>query len=272
MASFSKDTLTSRQNALVTRISKLSDKKYRDAEGLFRIDGVKLFEEAAKSAVKFEYIFIATSKWDKITAQLENELEDANGTVIPVSDEVLSKLTDESAPQGIVAVARKFALCDREIPQNGDFRSLYLSSVRDPGNLGTMIRTAYAFGVDRVFMSSDCADIYSPKTVRAAMGTLFRQPISVVTDELDFAGRMKASGCALYAAALRRDALKLGGFDVPSRVCFAIGNEGHGLSDDFIDACTGAVFIPMNDGCESLNAAAAANIIIWEMCRAARVR
>ncbi len=267
MASFLEDTITSRQNALITRISKLSDKKYRDAEGLFRIDGVKLFLEAHKSGIQFEYIFIAESKRGKLVGELGNELSEASGTVIFVSDEVLSKLTDESAPQGIVAAARKFSVTEADVPTGGDFRSLYLSSVRDPGNLGTMIRSAYAFGVDRVYISSDCADIYSPKTVRAAMGTIFRQPISVVTDELAFAREMKLADCTLYAAALRRDAMQLGGFDMPSRACFAIGNEGHGLSDEFIDACSTAVFIPMSEGCESLNAAAAANVIIWEMCR-----
>ncbi len=267
MASFSKDVITSRQNGLVTRVSKLSDKKYRDAEGLFRIDGVKLFSEAQKSGIEFEYIFIADTKREKITSELADELDNASGTVITVSDEVFSKLTEESAPQGITAAAKKFAVSELIIPSVGDFRSIYLSSVRDPGNLGTMIRTAYAFGIDRVYISRDCADIYSPKTLRAAMGTVFRQPISVVNDELAFADDMKKSDCTVYAAALRRDAKKLGAFAIPKRVCFAIGNEGHGLADEFIDSCAGTVFIPITEGCESLNAASAANVIMWEMCR-----
>lgn len=266
MASFSNDTITSRQNGLITRFAKLSDKKYRDAEGIFRIDGVKLYSEAVKSGIVTEYTFIAQSKRDKLTRELANELEAASGTVVFVSDEVLSKLTDEAAPQGIVAVARKFELAPCDVP-DGSFRSLYLSQLRDPGNLGTVIRTAYAFGVDRVYISSDCADIYSPKVIRAAMGTVFRQSVSVVTDELAFAEEIKESGCPIYAAALRHDAMKLGSFEIPDRVCFAVGNEGHGLSSDFIGACTKAVFIPMAEGCESLNAASAATALIWEMQR-----
>lgn len=267
MASFSKDTITSRQNALITRMAKLSDKKYRDTEGLFRIDGVKLYSEAIKSGISVEYTFISESKREKLFRELEKELDLAGGTVVTVSDAVFSKLTDESAPQGIVAAAKKFAVLGGDIPAEGEFRALYLSSIQDPGNLGTMIRTAYAFGVDCVYMSADCADVYSPKTVRAAMGTVFRQRLATVTDGIAFSEQMKTAGCELYAAALRRDAKKLGSFDVPSRVCFSIGNEGHGLSEEFIDACTGTVFIPMTEGCESLNAAAAANVIIWEMCR-----
>ncbi len=267
MASFSADIIESRSNPLIIRLAKLSDKKYRDREGLFRIDGIKLFSEAVSSGIKTEYIFIANTKRDKLTDELSAELSRADGTVIFVSDEVLSKLTDEAAPQGIVAFAHMLDVCDATVPEGGDFRSMYLSSVRDPGNLGTMIRTAYAFGIHRIFVSSDCADIYSPKTVRASMGTLFRQPISIVLNETEFAVYMRENGCELYAAALRRDARKLGTFDMPSRVCFAVGNEGHGLSEEFIDACSAAVFIPMTDGCESLNAAMAANVIMWELQR-----
>ncbi|MBQ2765529.1 MAG: RNA methyltransferase [Clostridia bacterium] len=266
MASFSPDIITSRTNPLIVRMAKLSDKKHRDSEGLFRVDGVKLFSEAVMSGLDTRYIFIADSKRERLTRELGTALENAGGTVIFVSDEVLAKLTDESAPQGIIAVVRKFDTVLPTPPKDGAFRSVYLSSIRDPGNLGTMIRTAYAFGVERLFISSDCADIYSPKTVRASMGTVFRQPISVV-DEAGFANYIKSAGCELYAAALRRDARRLGTFTLPERICFAVGNEGHGLSDEFIDSCSGTVFIPMAEGCESLNAAMAATVIMWEMQR-----
>lgn len=267
MAIFSKDTITGRKNELVVRLSKLSDKKHRDAEGLFRIDGVKLFSEAVHSGIETEYIFISYTKRDKLMEQLSAGLSSATGTVIFVSDEVLAKLTDESAPQGIVAFAKKFDAAALDIPEVGAFHSLYISSVQDPGNLGTMIRTANAFGIDRVFVSVDSADIYSPKVVRASMGTVFRQSISVVSDETEFASFIKDAGCKLFAAALRRDAKKLGDFTVPERACFAIGNEGHGLSQEFIDLCTEAVFIPIEQGCESLNAAMAAGVLMWEMQR-----
>lgn len=266
MACYQKDLITSRQNPLITRMAKLSDKKHRDSEGLFRIDGIKLYSEAVKSGVVMEYTFIAESKREKIEKELRESLEMADGTVVSVSDEVLLRLTDETAPQGIVGVAKKFALSSHEIPEGG-FRALYLSEIRDPGNLGTVIRTAYAFGVDKVFVSSHCADIYSPKVIRAAMGTVFRQPICVVSDEAELISLMRTSGCTLYAAALDRDAKKLGAFAVPERVCFAIGNEGHGLSREFIALCGNTVFIPMAEGCESLNAASAANVLIWEMQR-----
>lgn len=272
MATFSPDVITGRKNPLVTRLSKLSDKKYRDEENLFRIDGVKLFSEAVESGIKTEYIFIAEGKREKLVGELGNELASAAGTVIFVSDEVLSKLTDESAPQGIVAFAKKFDTLPLDLPADGEFRALYLSSVRDPGNLGTMVRTALALGIDRVFVSADCADIYSPKAVRASMGTIFRQRLSIVDDEIGFAKAMQAAHCEIFAAALDRNAKKLGAFTLGERVCFAVGNEGHGLSADFISACSGTVFIPMMDGCESLNAAMAATVLMWEIKRESLIR
>lgn len=261
------EPITGRKNPLIVRFSKLADKKYRDGEGLFRLDGIKLYSEAVKSNVDIEYTFIALSRKEKIEAELKEELSQVGGRIVFVSDEVLLKLTEESAPQGIVAVAKKFPTTPDEIPQ-GDFRSVYLSKIRDPGNLGTMIRTAYALGIDRVFISEDCADIYSPKVIRASMGTVFRQKITMVSDEIAFADRVRSADCRLYGAALMRDSMKLGDGELGKRVCLAVGNEGQGLSAEFINACSDTIFIPMREECESLNAAAAATILMWELGRA----
>ena len=260
------ETITSRKNPLITRMAKLSDKKHRDAEGLFRIDGVKLFSEAVSVGLSVEYVFLSDAKREKLMHELAEPLASCGARIVPVTEEVLAKLTEEQAPQGIVAVVRKFPALPPEIPA-GEFRALWLSGIRDPGNVGTMIRAANAFGVDRVYLSADCADIYSPKVLRAAMGCAFRQPISIIRDELTFAREMQDAGCAFYTAALNRNARRLGSFTLPDRVCFAVGNEGHGLDDALIEASTGAVFIPMAPGCESLNAASAATVLLWEMCR-----
>ncbi|MBQ8508947.1 MAG: RNA methyltransferase [Clostridia bacterium] len=265
MSEFVNDIITSRQNPLITRLAKLSDKKHRDAEGLMRLDGVKLFSEAVKSGLAVEYVFLAQSRREKLCAELADDLAGAGGRIYTVADPVLEKLTDEKAPQGIVAFCRYFDV-SRTVDADAS-RTLLLSSIRDPGNLGTMIRTAYALGIDRVYISADCADLYSPKTLRAAMGTIFRQPLTVVEDERTLIADLRGNGIAVYAAALRENAVKLGSVPLPERVCVAIGNEGHGLSDEVIDACTGTMIIPMNPGCESLNAASAATVLIWEICR-----
>lgn len=255
------ETITSRQNPLIVRLSKLSDKKARDAEGLFRLDGVKLFGEAKRSGLRIEYVFATREMLER-----QSGIDCPGARIFEVTDEVLSKLTDEKAPQGIVAAARRFSTLPLPERLPDSFRALLLSSIRDPGNLGTIVRTAYAFGIDRMILSPDCADIYSPKTIRAAMGTLFRQPITIA-DEKSALEALKRAGCTVFAAALRPGAKKLGSFELPDRVCFAVGNEGHGLSDEFIDSCKKTVIIPMTEDCESLNAAGAAGILAWEMRR-----
>ncbi len=251
------ESITSRKNPLISRLSKLSSKKERDEQQLFRLDGIKLFSEAVKSNIKIEYIFATAKMLELIDTGIDAK-------VFEVTDEVISKLTEEKAPQGIVAFARPFQTLPFPETLPSSFNALLLSSIQDPGNLGTIIRTAYAFGVDRLFITPDCADIYSPKVVRAAMGTLFRQKITVAND-LDTAKKLKELGGSVYAAALRESAMVVGNFKLPQRVCFAVGNEGHGLSDALINLCTGAVIIPMTPDCESLNAAGAAGILSWEM-------
>ena len=258
--------ITSRQNPLVVRLSKLSDKKHRDEEGLFRLDGVKLISEALMNGVLPEYVFVTD---DMSASGFLKEIPDDR--LYTVTEEVLAKLTDEKAPQGIAAFIRMDGVKNitfTDCPGGAmDHRVLLLSSIRDPGNVGTIIRSACAMGLDRVYLSADCADIFSPKTMRASMGMALRQKITVVGSDVRLVTALRRGGTKVFAAALRDGSARLGEFSLPERVCFVIGNEGHGLSDELIDACGGTVIIPMAPGCESLNAAMAAGIISWEMRR-----
>ena len=256
--------ITSRQNPLIVRLSKLSDRKRRDEEGLFRLDGVKLTAEALMNGITPDYVFVtedmlASGKLDGIP----------DDRLFPVTDEVLAKLTDEKAPQGVIAFIRTDAAKNITFAEGadgaGDHRTLLLSSIRDPGNVGTIIRSACAMGLDRVYLSADCADIFSPKTLRASMGMSLRQSITIVDSDIKLVEALRRGGTEVFAAALRDGSAKLGESALPEKVCFVIGNEGHGLSDELIDACGGTVIIPMAPGCESLNAAMAAGIIAWEM-------
>ena len=259
--------ITSRQNPLIVRLSKLSDRKYRDTERMFRLDGVKLTDEALMNGILPEYVFVTEDILG--SGKLGRLAEIPEDRLYPVTDEVLAKLTDEKAPQGIIAFVRmdaaKNIAFDDDAGSAVEHRALLLSSIRDPGNVGTIIRTACAMGIDRVYLSADCADIFSPKTLRASMGMALRQKITITENDLRLVGKLRSSGTEVFAAALRDGPARLGEFPLPERVCFVIGNEGHGLSDELIDACDGTVIIPMAPGCESLNAAMAAGIIAWEM-------
>ena len=144
-------------------------------------------------------------------------------------------------------------------------RVVLLESVRDPGNMGTIIRSAAAFGVDALAISSDCADIYNPKTVRGAMGALFKMNVYVFDDIKTAVSSLVDSGRKVYAAALDKTAVRLDEVELSAGDAVIIGNEGHGLSQETIEACTRSLYIPMEEGSESLNAAIAASVIMWNM-------
>ena len=146
----------------------------------------------------------------------------------------------------------------------GDSRIFALESIRDPGNLGTLIRSSVAFGVDVLVISSDCADLYNSKTLRAAMGTVFKQNIIIVDDMSTAANEMSRYSRKTYAAAWAKDAELLGRCELSTRDCIIVGNEGHGLSQKTIDACDDKILIPMTPNAESLNAAIAASVCMWE--------
>ena len=184
-------------------------------------------------------------------------------------------MTEEKAPEGIFCLSKtidkyhNFAtiyIPDKNSAQKSRARMM-LCSLRDPGNLGTVIRACAAFGCHELILTEDCADIYNTKTVRASMGMLFDRRITVVRDPVAAIHALKESGQTVLAAALHRDSLSL--FDVkdPASVCFVIGNEGHGLDEDVISACNGSVIIPMMEGTESLNASIAASILLYEQYR-----
>ncbi len=267
--------ITSRQNPSVKAVCALSEKKEREAKGVFRFDGVKLFLEAVASEVEIESVFIREGSVDALESRIGEELLRYEGRTVIVSDSVFDKISEEKSPEGIITVAKHIDKFSKIVKIENDRLPsvseslLILESLRDPGNLGTVIRCAAALGVDRIVMSSDCADLYNPRTIRGAMGGLFRLNIDRVAAELmpDYVRALRDSGRRVFAAALDSSAMILGEFEYEPGDCFAVGNEGHGLSKELLDAASGSVIIPMREGCESLNAAMAAVILMWETRR-----
>ena len=273
-----KDLITSRQNPQIRLACGLSEKKKRRDVGLFRFDGIKLLREALLCRVDVVSVFVRSP----MDEQVENALREfttncllSEDVIAPVTEAVFEKLTEERAPEGVVTVARQL----ERLHVGSDSVSgasvglheklLIAESLRDPGNLGTVMRSCAALGIDRLILTADCADFYNPKTVRSAMGALFRLPtVTVPNADLSVWIRdLRRTGRRVFAAALRDDAVRIGVFPLMKGDCFVIGNEGHGLSEETIDACDGTAIIPMREGNESLNAAAAAAICIWETVR-----
>lgn len=255
-------TITSRNNRLIIETAKLSSKKYRDENGLFYFEGRKLLDEALANGIVPVRVFLTeknASLADTLPAECEKYL---------VSDEVYAKLSEEKSPEGVFSVAKhldslhNFATIYNGVKCERCFAAV---SVRDPGNLGTLMRTAAALGTDRLILSSDCADIYSPKTLRASMGALFRIKTVRCSDIVSTLSCMPEKGIIPMAACLSEKAVTLGKCDLPENVCFVVGNEGHGLDASVVGACAGGeIIIPMTSGAESLNVSSAASILLWE--------
>lgn len=259
-------TISSRNNKLIVDCCKLKNKKYRDSAGLFFFEGRKLLKEAIKCGVRIKYLFFTD---DDLLIDLPPQTE-----AIRVTPSVYEKISEEKSPEGLFCVAEhidKLHKCDKiessDISDllSGDKSYFIAESVRDPGNLGTIMRTASAMGIDALILSDDCADIYNSKTVRAGMGAIFRQATYRVSDLASVIGDLRSKEIRVYAAALDKSSMLLNDI-VPSdsKVCFAVGNEGHGLSDAVISACDKSVIIPMSGATESLNVSAATAILMWQ--------
>ena len=270
----SREVITSPQNKYVSLARGLTNKKNREKEQKFRFDGVKLMCEALKKGVSISFILASDKEWSSVLEKAEKlygiKENDINCPVISVETSIFEKLSEEMAPEGVICVAEYEKELHSEMGDGQRFsceaheKILILESVRDPQNVGAIVRVAAAFGVDRIVMSKDCADIYNSKTIRASMGTVFASRIDKVADVPCAVKDIQGSGRRVFAAALERDSEKLGELQLREGDCVIIGNEGHGLSRETIEACDGTVFIPMADGVESLNAATAAAVLVWE--------
>lgn len=252
------EIITSRSNRIITEAAKLRDKKYRDIQQAYCFEGRKLFEEAVSSDVEFDSIFV-TEKYRKSHSL---PLDIIAAPIYTVTDSVYEKLTLDRAPDGIFCIAKKK---HRNGTKLG--RIFILSSVRDPGNLGTCIRSARAFGIDTLILH-DCADAYNPKVIRASMGAFFRQELLIAEDIIALIGNLNNDGYRVLPTALTNKSIPLDTLNLDGKTAFIIGNEGHGISDEVIHACGDtSVIIPMVGDTESLNASTAASLLMWELSK-----
>lgn len=253
------EIITSRHNPLCTHFRKLaSSRAYREETGEFLCDSPKLLREA--------------ELWDQpISAILYTEgaeicpsalCQEFAPRMVQVTGSVMESISPMKTPQGVVFSCR---WSPREIcPQGGlgPGHYLVLDGVQDPGNLGTVWRTADAFGASGLLLTGSCADPFGPKAVRATMGASFRLPVWK-GERQAVAALLERSGIPLYATALREDTEDIGKVDL-SQAAVVIGSEGRGISEELLGLCKKTLKIPMEDRCESLNAAVAAAIVLWE--------
>ena len=249
------EIITSRSNQLIKRIRRLtSEREYRRSCGLFFGEGPKLLAEALKAGAAVEAV---------VTAQ-GVDLPGLDGLWrAEVPAELLNSLCGTRTPQGVLFLAGMPSLAPPERLEGG--RWLILDGLQDPGNVGAIWRTADALGADGLLLVHRCADPFSPKRVGATMGACFRLPVYEVEEEA-LPGLLERSGLRLYATALREDAIDIRTAGL-ERCAVVIGSEGRGISPQLLVLSEKAIKIPMRERCESLNAAAAAAVVLWEMAR-----
>ncbi|NLO20611.1 MAG: RNA methyltransferase [Syntrophomonadaceae bacterium] len=250
--------IKSRDNQKIREAARLKDNKYRQREKLFLIEGRTLFAEAVQRGQELLRVFVDT---DRVEQYLDEYRKSRNAEWIKVDSGLIKYICDTQTPQGIVAVAR--------IPQ-WDFEPwlqksgllIYLDGLADPGNLGTILRTAWAFGVSGVMLGPGCVDPFNPKVVRSSMGAVFSVPI-VFEVSAEALAQSKETGYRLMASSLNTD-ISISEVDFTGAVVIIIGNEARGISSKVLKLCDSSFKIPIFTPVDSLNAAVACGIILYE--------
>ena len=255
--------ITSKDNEIIKNIKKLKDKKFREQEHKYIIEGTKLIEEAVKESAKINTVVVCEDcvKNEEIDSKLLYEVAKYN--CIYVSERVFSLLTDVKNPQGILAVIEKEAEKE-QIDYNEDL-IVVLDKVQDPGNLGTILRTVDSIGLKQIIVAEGSGDIFNPKVVRSTMGAIFRVKVKISQDIQKTIAEIKKHKFKVVSTSLATDKSI---YDVKYEKCaIIIGNEANGVSKELQDASDELVKIPMLGNTESLNASVATGIVLYEYVR-----
>lgn len=255
--------VTSKENPVIKLYQKLSSsKKERLQYGLFVLEGLRIVEDALREDSRISHLIMTKNAYEKSGSELLLQADLRNTKTIVISNELGKKISATDTTQGI------FAIC--AIPQQKSFKAVkngkyaVLFGLQDPGNVGMIIRTADALGIDGVILSGSC-DLYSPKTIRATMGSVFRENIYIENDEASLFEMLEKNGVLTSAAVIDTDAEGVTECSFGGTHAIFIGNEGSGLPRETAMRCNRRVTIRMSGTVNSLNAAMAAGILMWEL-------
>lgn len=259
--------ITSTSNTKVKRLVNLRKKsKLRDMEKVFLTEGIRMFREVPKDRVS--EIYASRSFLEKEGALLK-EMAALGIRIEILADPVFGYVSDTKTPQGILCVVRRIEKKLGEISGGKNPLLLILDNIQDPGNLGTIIRTAEAAGITGVIMSADCVDIYNPKTIRSTMGSIYRVPFFYTEDICDTIRVLQNNEIHVYAAELNGEKF-YDEYDYHGGTAFLVGNEGNGLREETAACADARISIPMEGNVESLNAATASTVLFYEAYRQRR--
>lgn len=252
--------ISSKDNRIIKLCQQLALRKYRDKLGMYLIEGENLLAEAAAEGARIETVLVRKG-YGALPPDLEEE-------AFQVEPRVFDHLAQTDTSQGILAIVRKPTVSQAAWAEKGAAGNfVVLDRLQDPGNIGTIIRTADAAGYSLVVAMKGTADIYSPKVVRAAAGSLFRVPVVFINDHEELVSFIKAAGGKLVATCFDTDRYYFEE-DLTKNVALIIGNEGNGVSPELLQSADVKIKIPMAGSIESLNAAVACAILMYEKIRA----
>ncbi|MDF2532766.1 MAG: rRNA ((2251)-2-O)-methyltransferase RlmB [Clostridia bacterium] len=259
-----KEIIASSQNKHIKHVRSLHAKKHRDQLGQYIIEGYKLIEEALDYNKCFDLLLLSESalKSSESTV-LMNRCAEANIPVYLVEEKLFLEVSEMDTPQGVLAVLHKQEQELHGVIDSDCFHIVILDEVRDPGNVGTIIRTADACGINVVVLSSGCVDLYNSKTLRATMGSIFHIPVITDVDIIELIGRLKTMGADVLGADPHSNISCIDA-ELHQRTAIVIGNEAKGLREEVKKATTQNITIPMPGKAESLNAGIAAAILMYE--------
>lgn len=260
------NTISSNQNTIIKEINSLKKKKFREEKKLFFIEGLRFVDEALKENVEILRVlvseqFVSSKNSDTILGKVKKK----NIDLFLVTDKIFNEISDTEAPQGILAVVRMKSHTIDEILTPDSF-IIVLDSVQDPGNLGTIIRTADAANSSGILLSKGCVDAYNPKVLRSTMGSIFHIPHVFSENIAEDLKGLKNRGIQVLAAHLEGKRFHFE-TDLKQSTAVIIGNEANGISEDIIRFADELVRIPMPGKAESLNASVAAGVLMFEVVR-----
>ncbi len=257
--------ITSSSNKLIKEIKLLHKKKGRWNTKSFFIEGIRSVEQCIKSGEKVKYIVYSSELLSESGQDFINDVESEAFDIYEVTQELFKDISDTDTPQGILAVVQFNEYKLEDILNDNNFLIL-LDRVQDPGNLGTIIRNSDAFGANGVIVTSGCVDIYNPKTIRSTMGSIFQIPIVHMDSTVEAIETLKNQGISVISSSLDTDNYSYD-IDFKSDCALVVGNEASGISGEVIESSDQLVKIPMAGDAESLNAAVASGVLMYEVLR-----
>ena len=253
--------IKAKDNARIKRLFKLQkSSRFRNEEACFVLEGLRTIDDASDNGIVLSELYFTASAYEKHPSDIKKFAQNAKFCAV-ISDFVAKSISDTVTTQGIFAVAE---LPKAETKILRDKKYIALENLQDPSNLGAIARTAEALGIDGIVMSADSCDPFSPKSLRASMGTLLRLPVIITENMTEF---IKNCGVNTFACVAHGNAEALNSVSFNGGCICVIGNEANGITKETIEVCTKSITIPMKGRAESLNAAAAASIVMWEMVK-----